>query len=307
MTVSAARIVAALAANKRGQRLADGSYLVPCPVPSHGKGRGDRNPSLRITDGKARLLVKCFAGCDPRDVLDALRRRGLLEGNFSIETRARPARVSTRANKNNIPLALAIWNEAKGPNGTPVEPHLTNRRVMLPPRCEAVRYHPHCVFGKDDNGRWIHTPAMVALVTSIIDNKPVAIHRTALDLNGNQIERGGCKRMTLGPIEGGAIKLTPDEDVTLAIGVGEGIETTLSLQRLPEWNCSPVWCLLSKNGIADFPVLPGIETLAVAVDHDVAGERAAREVTKRWREAGREVLLLEATRDGDDLNDVVKE
>ena len=58
--------------------LTDG-YLVPCPVPSHGKGRGDRSPSLRISDGDTRVLVHCFAGCDPRDVLDVLRRRGLLD------------------------------------------------------------------------------------------------------------------------------------------------------------------------------------------------------------------------------------
>ena len=57
-----ARDVALALAGRRAQRLADGSYLVPCPVPSHGKGRGDRNPSLRIGDGASRLLV-----CDTPD------------------------------------------------------------------------------------------------------------------------------------------------------------------------------------------------------------------------------------------------
>jgi hypothetical protein len=45
--------------------------------------------------------------------------------------------------------------------------------------------------------------------------------------------------MSLGPIVGGAIKLTADEDVTSGLGVGEGIETTLSLRHLPEWQGSP--------------------------------------------------------------------
>src|SRR5262249_19779231 len=44
-----------------------------------GKGRGDRSPSLRIGDGQTRLLVHGYAGCDPRDVLDELRRRELLD------------------------------------------------------------------------------------------------------------------------------------------------------------------------------------------------------------------------------------
>src|SRR5215471_1873788 len=77
--MSAARDIALALAGRRAQRLTDGSYLVPCPVPSHGKGRGDRNPSLRIGDGALRLLVRCYAGCDTRDVLDVLRWRGLLD------------------------------------------------------------------------------------------------------------------------------------------------------------------------------------------------------------------------------------
>src|SRR6516225_11361832 len=86
--MSAARDVALALAGRRAQRLADGSYLVCCPVPSHGKGRGDSNPSLRIGDGASRLLVHCYAGCDPRDVLDVLRRRGLLETHRATAARA---------------------------------------------------------------------------------------------------------------------------------------------------------------------------------------------------------------------------
>jgi hypothetical protein len=56
--------------------------------------------------------------------------------------------------------------------------------------------------------------------------------------------------------------------------------------------------------VADFPVLPGIETLTVAVDHDWPGEKAARQVTERWHAAGREVLLFEANNRGADLNDI---
>jgi hypothetical protein len=72
-------VIAVALAGKRVQRLSDGSYLAPCPVPGHGRGRGDRNPSLQIRDGDSRLLVKCYAACDPRDVLDFLRGRGVLD------------------------------------------------------------------------------------------------------------------------------------------------------------------------------------------------------------------------------------
>jgi hypothetical protein len=285
---------------KRAKRLRVG-WLTCCPVASHGRGAGDANPSLRLMDGETRLLVRCFAGCARADVLDALHQRGLLDARAG----PRKAQSRFRTDESNKSLAISIWNEAWNPVGTPVEQHLSKRRVMLPPRCEAVRYHPRCPFGKDDDDRTAYTPAMLALVVGIVDNKPQAIHRTALDRKGSQVELAGCKRMTLGPIGGGAVKFTHDEDVTIALGIGEGLETTLSLQRLPEWQGSPVWSVLTEGGIAAFPLLSGIETLAVAVDSDKPGEKAARKVTARWRDAGRELLLFEAANRGDDLNDVL--
>jgi hypothetical protein len=232
-----------------------------------------------------------------------------LTGGMPRPIRAAPPTVAGPRDDGSMSrFALAIWDEAYAPKGTPVMKHLANRGVVLPPYCAAIRFHDYCPFGKDNDGRTIYTPAMIGLVTGIIDNKPQAIHRTALDMDGNQVEVGGDKRKSLGPIKGGAIKLTPDEDVTMAlgIGIGEGIETALSLVRLPEWAGSPIWCVLHKQGIADFPLLSGIETLAVAVDHDAAGEKAARTVTERWYAHDREVLLFQANNQGDDINDVVR-
>jgi Toprim domain/Zinc-binding domain of primase-helicase len=195
--------------------------------------------------------------------------------------------------------ALDLWREARDPHGTPVEAYLARRRLTLPPNATALRFHPACPFAGTK------TPAMVALVRNIESNAPQAIHRTALDLDGDKIEINGKSKMALGPIRGGAIKITADEHVTVALGIAEGIETALSLQRLPEWQGSPVWSLISAGGIRKFPLLSGIETLAIAADHDTAGERATIEVAERWQE--REVLVIEAHAEGADLNDVVRE
>ena len=105
---------------------------------------------------------------------------------------------------------------------------------------------------------------------------------------------------------GGAVKLTPDEHVTIALGVAEGVETALSLQRLPEWLGSPVWSLLFADNLANLPVLPGIETLAVSVDRDEDGKGAAREVSHRWRRAGCQVFFAKPNANGEDINDVVR-
>lgn len=204
---------------------------------------------------------------------------------------------------------LAIWEEARHPAGTPVDLYLARRQLILPPGAAGavIRFHGTCPFGKDQAGRMIRTPAMIALVRNIVTNIPQAIHRTALTADGKPVEIGGTKRMALGPIGGGAVKLTPDENVTIALGIGEGIESTLSLLQLSggEWAGSPAWSLLNETGMRNFPLLAGIETLVIAVDNDPPGERAAREVTERWRAADREVLLFEADADGADLNDVV--
>ncbi len=59
-------------ARQRGGKPVPGGFLIRCPVPSHGQGRGDRNPSCTIADGDRGLLVDCKCGCDPRAILDAL-------------------------------------------------------------------------------------------------------------------------------------------------------------------------------------------------------------------------------------------
>jgi hypothetical protein len=113
-----------------------------------------------------------------------------------------------------------IWDNARAPGGTPVELHLACRHLNLPD-CDDIRFHPKCPFGQG-----IYVPAMVALVRNVVTNKPQGLHRTALDLQGNQRrDLGGNGRMSLGAMMGGAVKLTPDEHVTVALGVAEAGRT----------------------------------------------------------------------------------
>jgi hypothetical protein len=56
-----------------------GSWLASCPLPTHGQGNGDKNPSLSITDGPdGKPLFKCHGGCEQHDVFAAVRDYGLL-------------------------------------------------------------------------------------------------------------------------------------------------------------------------------------------------------------------------------------
>jgi hypothetical protein len=48
-------------------------YKARCPVPGHGQGRGDRNPSLSVSEGsEGRVLINCRAGCRTVDVVAEL-------------------------------------------------------------------------------------------------------------------------------------------------------------------------------------------------------------------------------------------
>ena len=290
-----------------------GKYCGPCPH----CGGTDR---FSITIAKKKFLCR---HCHPKGgggairlamFLDEVGFRAAVETLISkrhapVQRASKPHVIDDRDHRR---FALELWRQAVPPNATLVEAYL-RRRGLSAPSADVIRFHARCPFGKDGNGRTVYTTAMLALVRNIVTDEPQAIHRTALDRDGNKAEivgEGGKRRdrMALGPIQGGAIKLTDDAEVTKALGIGEGIETTLSLQRVPEWFGSPVWSLLSKDGVRDFPALPGIETLMVAVDHDAKhdGERAATAAAARWRKAGCEVLLMWPTSEGDDLNDVIE-
>jgi AAA domain/Toprim domain len=260
---------------------------VLCPGPGHSKD--DRSLSVRpARDAPDGFILHSFAGDDPHVCMDHVR--------MKLGLPATPNRGSDGWR--------GLWDEAHHPHRTLVERYLASRRLQLPIEVagEALRFHPRCPFGP---GRM--TPTMIALVRDIRSNEPIGIHRTALDSLGRKHEIDGKDRMALGQIKGGVVKLTPDEDVTLGLGIGEGIETTLSLQRAPEWLSSPVWACLSAGTLAAFPVLAGIESLVVAVDHDEAGRNAARQAIARWHEASRETLALTRKRPGADLNDLCKE
>lgn len=63
----------------------NGQWLASCPVPGHGRGNGDKNPSLSISEGPdGKPLFHCHGGCDQSTVFSVMRERGYLP---ELETR----------------------------------------------------------------------------------------------------------------------------------------------------------------------------------------------------------------------------
>ena len=139
---------------------------------------------------------------------------------------------------------------------------------------------------------------MLALVRDIKTDHPVAIHRTAFTKDGHKIDR-----MSLGPVGGGAIKISPDFEVHSGLMIGEGIETVLSASKLFQYK--PVWSVIDAGNLQRFSVLSGMEAVTVAVDNDPAGRDAACECTQRLLEVGIEVITAR-TNKVNDFNDHIR-
>lgn len=193
-------------------------------------------------------------------------------------------------------LALKIWKDAVPIASTIAELYLASRGIVeLAPDIDGavLRFHPSCRYGG------VRHPCLIAPMRDIRTNDPRAIQRTALMPDGKKIGR-----MTLGPKTGAAIKLSADMDVVNRLTVGEGLETVLAGMAL---GYVPAWAVGDAGELAAFPVLSGIDSLTILVDHDKSGrgQQAAQECSKRWTSEGRDVFRLIPRRPGADANDLL--
>jgi putative DNA primase/helicase len=281
--VTAAEIAAMLGKARRSGKW----WRCPCPV------HASRGATLAVRDGESNLIVKCWAGCDPRDVLAELRRRGLINDDGRGNDNARPTPAPTWHNDNGRRIAAAqrIWNAARDGRGSPVADYFTGRRITIAPP-PSLRYAP-CLRRPDG----IYGPAMVARVDDV-DGQLIGVHRTWLDPARQWYRRG---RASLGPIGGGAVRLAPPAETLL---IGEGIETTAAGMLA---TAQPAWAALSTSGMVALVLPPIVRSVVILADHDVngAGERAARTAAARWLAEGRRVRLAMPPEPATDFNDVL--
>jgi hypothetical protein len=293
--MSAARDIARALAGKRTQLLPNGDYLVPCPVSSHGKGRGDRSPSLSIGDGQQRLVVHCFAGCDPRVVLDVLRQRGLLDG-----VRRRPANNNKRHQdprsdsaeqyqKRQHEKASWLWSQRRPIAGTIAETYLRSRHIMCPLPV-TLAFLP--------SRKREHHPAMIATFALCDEPEPGvvgkpqdvnAVHLTLLKPDGSSKAAVDKPKLFIGRPLGRPIVIAPPNDL-LALAIGEGIEDALTVHAalgMGAWAAGSGDMMVSlADKVPDY-----IEAVTVFAHADRTGQNGARELAKRLHRRGIEVFI----------------
>ena len=244
------------------------------------------------------IRVYSFAGDDPvlcREYVKAKLQSVANKESFALECDPNITDESREAQAR----ALAIWEDAKPPSGTPVETYLTARYCPLTSAVlsgDTIRFRPACPFGQ------FYVPAMVGLVRDVKTGKPLGIHRTALRNDGTGkrgMPLGLPSKMAMGRVKGGAVMLQPAGPY---LGVAEGIETALSAQLIFDM---PVWAALSAVGVQNFPIVTGLKRLTIFADHDEAGLNAALKCAYRYSKAGIRVKIRHPETLGQDWNDFV--
>ena len=288
MSIRAEAIAVAL----RGSRVGCG-WIARCPA------HDDRQASLSIREtGEGKILVHCFAGCDQRRVISALRSRGLWkDGGPRRFVHAAATRIAVNDRPNGrdarrTEAALAIWQTTMPAAGTLVETYLAQRGLHrpVPP---TLRFHPG--LRHPTGGIW---PAMVALITDGPSDMPLAIHRTFIAPNGAGKAPVEPQKMMLGPCRGGAARLGVASDVLM---VGEGIETCLAAMQATG---TPTWAALSTSGLRALELPTTVRDIVVLADGDDPGEAAAQQCGRRWKREGRRVRIARPP-PGMDFNDLL--
>jgi putative DNA primase/helicase len=260
-----------------------------CRCPVH----GSRGATLALRNGESGLIVKCFAGCDPLNVLAELRRRGLIEdrGERRLESRSIPPRHD---NIHRIAVARRLWEAGQNALGSPVQRYLQSRGIQIPPP-PCLRWAPAC---RHPNGRVLW--AMLSRIDDT-DGELIGIHRTYLRPNGSGKAAVEPVKAMLGRAAGGAVRLAPAAEVLM---IGEGIETCLAAMTATGL---PGWSAISAGGIEVLTLPALIKTAIILADHDrnARGERAARTAAQRWLAEGRQVEIALPPEVGCDFNDVL--
>ena len=271
-----------------------------------GPGHSSRDRSLAVRpapNDPDRVLIYSHCGDDWRICRDhVLSRLGITRGRAFKVTEKRWLPEADEPDKGRIERAVTLWRQGTEPRGTLVEKYLISRGIALAPELamRVIRFHAACPWRDKIGAELTHIPAMLSVMRNIRTNEATAVQRTALSPTGEKIGR-----MTLGRKTGAAIKLSADEDVTMGLAIGEGLETVLSAMQL---GFRPAWALGDASNVRHFPIVSGIGCLTIIVDNDESGtgQRAALECSSRWTSAGREVFRIIPDRCGDDMNDVVR-
>jgi len=254
-----------------GGRWSGATGMARCPT------HDDRTPSLSIRDGEQDVILTCFAGCDRRDIVAELRRRGLFEGRADKLFR-KPVHREPEHKPDS--RALEIWRDGKPSADSIVERYLRLRGIALP-------LPPSVRFGA--------RPTMIAAVQAPA-GAVIAVQQTLLTPEARRAAIA-VPRITTGALGYGAVRLAKAIDV---LGLAEGVESAFSAMQLSGLPC---WASLGATRMQRVAIPSSVRELHIFGDNDDAGRTAAEQTAAANK--GRRIVLRFPSDGFKDWNDVL--
>lgn len=251
------------------------------------------------------VLAFCCAGCAPEILAESI---GRIAGGTLSPAPRRYDETATLSRASRSAAALRLWNSALPLDRAAAAPgvvYLAARGIQHVAGSPALRFRADT---KHPEGGSL--AALVALVTDA-DGQPIGVHRTYLTRDGSAKARVTPQKAGLGPVWGGAVRLSEPVDGVPLI-VGEGLESSAAAGLLLGFPC---WAALSAGNLASGLVLPPhVCRIVIAADHDLPlrngrrpGQDAAGAAAARWRREGRVVDIALPDRPGSDFADLLTE
>ncbi len=268
--------------------------------PLAGKGAAGKWTDAASGDhGNLLDIIKLSRGFrDFREVLAEARRfLALPDPPAAANAGARPGRKAP--NEDARAAASRLFTSARSLANSPAETYLRQRGIILQPDFDALRFLPRCYAPGEDGAKPLAWPGLVAAVTDM-SAVLTGVSRTFLARDGRSKAPIETPRRAKGDILGNGIRFGRVDDV---MGVGEGIETTLSLRAV--LTALPLVAATSSSHLSGLLFPPALRSLLVIRDNDHAGDAATDALFTRGHAAGIDVILIEP--ELDDLNsDLVK-
>jgi putative DNA primase/helicase len=294
--MNAAEIAAALG----GATRSGDWWRCRCPV------HGSRGPTLALRAGDRGLMIKCWAGCDPRDVRTELQRLGLLDELSAPSAQPSPGDIEAQQERDRADRqrrtanALDLFfNESRPARDTLVQRYWRGRgiEIAIP---NTIRASLGWLYHRESGEQ---RPAMLGLVEHV-EHGPVAVHLTYLAIDGSCKAEIEPNRKFFGPVSGGAVRIGQVRADRWLV-IGEGIESTASAMQL--WSLSSGWAALSEGCLRNLILPPEAQLIVIACDNDEngVGQAAARDAAWLWTEEGRTVRVKVPPKPDTDFNDIL--